>query len=221
MRDIVRKPLSSSTTRTETAVPFTAGEPSDTIAEVAPTTGTGQRYAVELAQLWPDVNRALSRLDAIAGDPYTYDAEDIADQLLHLQYRLHVASEVVAGLQPPTGAESAHVELADALECARDATAEVAEAVADEGLEGLRLLLHEWRGALFRVRLARLRLAPAPARRTPPPADERPEIARPLLAFLLALTGALAFAGGATFGMWPIWLAGVLAVAGGMVTYRP
>lgn len=188
---------------------------------MAPTTGTGQRYALELGQLWPDVNRALSRLDAIAGDPYTYDADDVADQLQHLQYRLHVAGEAVLGLRPPDGAETAHADLADALACARDATAEVAGAVADEGLDGFRYLLHEWRGALFRVRLARLRIAPAPSRRTAPPERQRTEIARPLLAFVLALTGAIAFAGGATLGLWPVWAAGVLAVAGGIFAYRP
>jgi hypothetical protein len=188
---------------------------------VAPTTGTEQRYAVELSQLWPDVNRALGRLDAIAVDPYTYDPDDVADQLHHLQYRLHVAGEAIVGLQPPIGGESAHADLADALEWARDATAEVAEAVADEGLEGFRLLLHEWRGALFRVRLARLRVAPPPARRPAPPPDEPSDFARPLIAFVLALAGALALAGGATFGLWPIWLAGALAVVGGMAAYRP
>ena len=188
---------------------------------VAPTTGTGQRYALELGALWPDVNRALARLDAIAGDPYTYDADDVADQLQHLQYRLHVAGKTVLGLQPPDGAETAHAELADALTCARDATAEVAEAVADEGLDGFRYLLHEWRGALFRVRLARLRIAPGPTRRAAPPEREQTEIARPLVAFVLALTGAIAFAGGATLGLWPVWAAGALAVAAGMLAYRP
>lgn len=186
------------------------------------TTGSAQRYAVGLGELWPDVSRALTRLEAIAGDPYAYDAEDVADQLAHLRYRLHVAGETVLGLQPPAGAESAHAELADALACARDATAEVAEAVVDEGVDGFRLVLHEWRGALFRVRLARLRLAPPAVRARPaPPADEPAEVARPLLAFLLALGGAIAFAGGATLGSWPIWAAGMLAVVGGMVTYRP
>jgi len=188
---------------------------------VAPITGTGQRYALELGQLWPDVRRALTRLDTIAGDPYAYDADDVADQLHHLQYRLHVAGEAVHGLQPPDGAESAHAELADALECARDATAEVAEAVADDGLEAFRYLLHEWRGALFRVRLARLRIAPPQARHASPPEHEPTEIARPLVAFVLALAGALAFAAGATVGLWPVWVAGVLAVAGGMLSYRP
>jgi hypothetical protein len=189
---------------------------------VSATTGSAQRYAVGLGQLWPDVSRALARLETIAGDPYAYEPDAVADQLAHLQYRLHVAGESVLGLEPPAGAESAHAELADALACARDATAEIAEAVVDEGAEGFRLLLHEWRGALFRVRLARLRLAPPVARhRAAPQADEPAEIARPLVAFLLALAGALAFAGGATLGSWPIWAAGMLAVVGGMATYRP
>ena len=61
-------------------------------------------------------------------------------------------------------ARTAHAELADALRCARDATAEVAEAVSIWGAAGVEPLLHEWRGALFRVRLARLRVAPPAAR---------------------------------------------------------
>ena len=184
-------------------------------------TGSVQRYALGLGELWPDVSRALTRLEAIAGDPYAYAADDIADQLTHLQYRLHVASESVIGLHPPIGSESAHTELAEALVCARDTTSEVAEAVADDGPEAFRFVVHEWRGALFRVRLARLRIAPPPARPPVPPPDEPREIARPLAAVLLALGGALAFAGGATLGTWPIWVAGMLAVVGGMLTYRP
>ena len=184
-------------------------------------TGSGQRYALGLGQLWPDVSRALTRLEAIAGDPFAYEPEDVADQLAHLQYRLHAASETVLGLQPPLGAETAHAELVDALTCARDATSEVAEAVADEGQDAFRFLLHEWRGALFRVRLARLRLQPPAAKRPAPPDHEPAEIGRPLLAFVLALVGAIAFVGGATLGTWPMWAAGMLAVVGGMLSYRP
>jgi hypothetical protein len=188
---------------------------------VASVTGSVQQYALGLGQLWPDVSRALTRLEAIAGDPYAYAPDDVADQLAHLQYRLHVASESVVGLEPPLGSESAHAELADALACARDATSEVAEAVTYDGPDAFRFVLHEWRGALFRVRLARLRVAPPLVRVTPPPEDEPSEITRPLAAVLLALGGALAFAGGATLGTWPIWVAGMLAVVGGMLTYRP
>jgi hypothetical protein len=180
-----------------------------------------QRYALGLGQLWPDVSRALTRLEAIAGDPYAYAPDDVADQLTHLQYRLHVAAERILGLRPPLGAESVHAELAEALVCARDMTSEVTEAVADEGIEAFRFLLHEWRGALFRVRLARLRVATPVMTRPAPVVEEPAEIGRPLIAFLLALGGALAFAGGATFGAWPIWAAGMLAVVGGMLAYRP
>ncbi|HEV2591166.1 MAG TPA: hypothetical protein VGU02_04665 [Gaiellaceae bacterium] len=185
-------------------------------------TGSAQRYALGLGQLWPDVSRALTRLETIAGDPYAYAPEDVAEQLTHLQYRLHVAAESILGLRPPPGAESVHAELSDALECARDTTSEVAEAVADDGIDAFRFVLHEWRGALFRVRLARLRIAPPAVPRPEPVAEvDQAEIGRPLMAFLLAVGGALAFAGGATFGEWPIWAAGMLAVVGGMLTYRP
>jgi hypothetical protein len=188
---------------------------------MGPIAGTGQGYAVALGELWPGLQRALARLDALAGDPYAHDPDALVEQLAVLQYRLHVGSEHIYGLEPPAGAETAHAELADSLSCARDATAEVGEAVAADGLDGLRPLLHEWRGALFRVRLARLRLA-APAPPPAVPAEAEPlELARPLAAFLLALCGAIAFAGGAALGYWPVWLAGLLAVAGGMVSYRP
>ncbi len=188
---------------------------------VAPSTGTGQRYAQALGELWPGVQRALARLDAVAAEPEALGERELVDTLCHLQYHLHLGSEHVYGLEPPRGQESAHAELADALACARDATAEVAEAVAAVGAYGLRPLLHEWRGALFRVRLARLRLAtPAPAR---PPLQAAPHDhdLRALAAFLLALAGAGAFAGGAALAFWPLWAAGLVAVCGAIVSYRP
>lgn len=188
---------------------------------MAPPTGTGQRYAQELGELWPSVQRALSRLDVIAGDPHALDEAELVDALGRLQYNLHLGSEHVYGLEPPPGAETAHAELADALASARDATAEVVGAVADAGADGLRPLLHEWRGALFRVRLARLRLA-SPAPRKPLPVERDEDgIARPLTAFLLALAGAVAFAAGAGLGLWPLWTGGLLAFVGAVLAYRP
>jgi hypothetical protein len=179
------------------------------------------QYAEQMGELWTGLTRTLGRLDRIAAAP-DHLAEDL-HALRRLQYRLHVASEHAFGVTPPAGAETAHADLADALACARDATAEVVEAVEEQGPEGLRPLLHEWRGALFRVRLARLRLA-APAPRPQPQLAELPAhegIARPLIAFLLALAGALAFAAGATLGLWPVWAAGVIAVCVSMLAYRP
>jgi hypothetical protein len=189
---------------------------------VAPTPGTGQPYATALGELWPGLAWALSRLDALAAEPEALGADELVETLSRLQYDLHLGSEHVYGLEPPPGAETAHAELADALACARDATAEVAAAVADWGSDGVRPFLHEWRGTLFRVRLARIRLATPAPRRAPAEAAEEPGgIARPLVAFVAALAGAIAFAGGATLGLWPVWIAGLLAVCGGLFAYRP
>jgi hypothetical protein len=139
-----------------------------------------------------------------------------------LQYRLHLASEHAFGVDPPAGAETAHAELAAALASARDATAEVAESLDEQGLVGVEPLVPEWRGALFRVRLARLRLATPPASKrsiADLPLDE--SVARPLAAFLLALLGALAFVAGATLGLWPAWAGGLVAVCVSVLVYRP
>ena len=100
----------------------------------------------------------------------------------------------------------AHDELAWALGGARDATAEVAEALDEQGLDGVAPLLHEWRGALFRVRLARLRLAaPKPASRARPDAGASGVGARPPAASpsCWRSLGALAFAIGAVLALWP------------------
>ena len=76
-------------------------------------------------------------------------------------------------------------------------------------------------GALFRVRLARLRLT-APRTRPDPP-EPRPArgLRRPLLAFALTLAGSIAFAAGALAGAWPLWTAGLLAVCASLITYKP
>jgi len=188
---------------------------------LVPKLGSGERYDVAIGELWPDLARTLSRLDVLAGEPAELEEVSATTALRRLQYSLHIAGEQVHGLVPPPGAATAHAELADALTCARDATAEVAEAAAVWGAEGVRPLLPEWRGALFRVRLARLRLA-TPS--TPPKADPAPTpaaLAPALLAVALALGGALAFVAGATLGLWPVWAAGLVAVAAAILAYRP
>ena len=177
---------------------------------MAPRTGSQERYAVEVGELWSWLSPTLTGIDEL-GD---------VDSLRRLQYALHLASEHAYGLEPPEGAATAHAELADALACARDVTGEIAAGCALFGADGVQPLLHEWRGALFRVRLARMRLA-TPG--TPPAPVAPPEdgLARPFAAFLLALFGALAFVAGATLGMWPIWCAGLVAVCASIVAYRP
>lgn len=187
---------------------------------MAPMTGTDEVYAVAVGDLWSELARTLARLDATAAEPDRLDADDAATALRRLQYALHLATEHAYGLKPPASAASAHAELADALARARDATADVAEAVSVWGAAGVSTHLHEWRGALFRVRLARMRLATPP-----PPAPEAEKafeysLGRPFAAFMLALVGALGFATGATLQLWPLWTAGLVAVCGSVVAYR-
>lgn len=185
---------------------------------MTPRTGTVDRYAEEMGELWTKLGWTLRRLDRFASDP---ELVEDADSLRRLQYSLHLASEHAYGVEPPERSATAHAELADALVCARDATAEVADALDADGADGVHALVHEWRGALFRVRLARLRLAASPKRVliAELPADEG--IARPLAAFVLALVGALAFVTGATLGSWPVWVLGLGAVCASVVAYRP
>lgn len=188
---------------------------------MAPRTETGERYASQMGELWSGLTRTLVRLEAIAGDPDRLADDEVVDALRRLQYSLHTAGEHVLGLVPPSGAETAHAELGAALWGARDATAEMAEAIEETGGDGAAYLLHEWRGALFRVRLARLRLAGPPKVVGPAPEAPGAPIAAPLAAFLLALGGALAFVVGATVGPWPLWVLGLLGVCGSVLAYRP
>jgi hypothetical protein len=177
---------------------------------VAPRTGTQEHYAVQVGELWSWLSPNLAGIE---------EHSDV-ESLRRLQYALHVASEHAYGLEPPEGAASAHAELADALACARDVTGEIAAGCALFGPEAVQPLLHEWRGALFRVRLARMRLA-TPDKRAPEELEVDDGLARPATAFLLALGGALAFVAGATVGLWPLWSVGIVAVCASILAYRP
>src|SRR5262249_47069199 len=174
------------------------------------TTGTSEArdYAGTMAGFWSGLQGTLRALDTIAGDSQRVDDRAVAT-LRSLQYRLHYSSEVLAGVEPPPGARAAHAELASALVDARDATAEVAEALETEGREAAAELLFEWRGALFRVGLARHRLGTRPQ---PAPAPPEPPYSA-AAASLLALLGAVAFVAGAALVLWPIWAAGLALVA--------
>jgi hypothetical protein len=173
-------------------------------------------YAGTMAGFWTGLQGTLRALDSIAGDSQRVDDRAIAT-LRSLQYRLHYSSEVLAGVEPPDGARAAHAELASALVDARDATAEIVEALEIDGRQAAAELLFEWRGALFRVRLARHRLGTRPQPATAPP--EPPYSAA--AAGLLALLGAVAFVAGAALVLWPIWAAGLALVAGGLLIHRP
>jgi hypothetical protein len=178
-------------------------------------TGSGVRQG-----LWCELSRTLRRLEAIAARPPGELGEEL-DELSGLRYSLHRLSERLVGLRPPPGLAGAHSELAAALAAARDATAELAEAAELDGREGAAPLVYEWRGALFRLRLAWMTL------RTPgsPPPEPRPAVRpdpRAAIASLgLTATGAAAFVGGALAAAWPLWAAGMIAVVAGLLVYRP
>ncbi len=187
---------------------------------MAPVVGVGERYATQVGALWSGLARTLFELEQLAADPAQLEDDDSLALLRRLQYQLHSASERAYGFAPPAGIEPVHVELAAALAGARDATSELVDAVDDGGAEAALLFLHEWRGALFRVRLARLRLtAPRtqPEKREP---EAEQSLRRPLFAFTLTLAGSIAFATGAVGGPWPLWAAGLLAVCGSLVIYK-
>jgi hypothetical protein len=192
---------------------------------VRPGVATGQRegYAEALTGLWKRLAWALTELEAISADPAElYDEDDVLDRLPPLQYALHAAGELALGLRPPAGSETAHAELAAALAGARDATAEVAEVLEQAGAVVAETLLPEWRGALFRVRLARLRVAtPKPLPAEPIPEPELPARGDPLAATVLALSGAMVFAAGATLELWPVWALGLALFASGLLVYSP
>lgn len=190
-----------------------------------PGVASGQRegYAAALTGLWKRLSWALTELESIAGDPAElFDEDSVLDRLPALQYALHAASELALGLRPPAGAEIAHAELAASLAGARDATAEIAEVLEHGGGIAAEPLLPEWRGALFRVRLARLRVAtpkPLPAElQTEPEPTARGDA---LAATILAVSGATVFATGATLQLWPVWALGLALFASGLLVYSP
>ena len=168
-----------------------------------------------MAGFWSRLSSTLRALEVIAADSRRLD-EEALDALRGLQYRLHWSSELLAGVQPPPGVRAGHEELAHALVDARDATGEIAEAIQAGGREAASGLLLEWRGALFRVRLARMRLTTDPA-----PAPDPPERTAAAAATALTFLGVTAFAAGAALLLWPIWAVGLALVAGGLLVHRP
>ena len=189
------------------------------IGALGPSSGTSaaRTYAGTMAGFWSRLSGTLRALEMLAADSRQLDAETL-EPLRTLQYRLHWSSEQLAGVEPPAGAREGHAELADALVDARDSTGEMVEAIVEGGREAAAELLLEWRGALFRVRLARMRLTTSP-----PPASELagPATASAAAATALTLLGATAFAAGAVLLLWPVWAVGLALVAGGLLVYRP
>ena len=194
-------------------------------------TGGRQTYSAAVTDLWERVGTALTRLERIAETPADVLVEEHSDELPGLQYSLHAGAELAVGIEAPPTAQDLHEELVAALAEARDATAEVAYAVEIDEAEGVDPLLPEWRGSLFRVRLARLRAlertnalaadTPAPARRERRKPEQEGTSWTAIVATILILGGAFLFTAGAVLVAWPVWAAGLALFAGGFILYRP
>jgi hypothetical protein len=193
-------------------------------------TGERHQYASAVADLWQRLGTALARLERVAEAPAERIALDAADELPSLQYSLHAGAELALGIRPPAGAETVHAELVAALAHARDATAQVAGAIDDADDDAVERLLPEWRGALFRVRLARLRALEryplelpetGEAAARPAPRSEARVSLSALAATGLVVAGALLFTAGAVLAAWPLWAAGLALFAGGFILFRP
>jgi hypothetical protein len=181
-----------------------------------------QGYVSALDGLWSGLSRTLSQLERYAADPEDrLDTDAAIENLSTLQYRLHVAGELAVGIVPPPGSTTEHEELAAALADARDSTAEIVEALDLGGTLEAAALVPEWRGALFRVRLARLRLnLPRPMALTPPNGDSSRFRRDALVATGCALAGTIVFAAGAAMDTWTVWAAGLLVFAAGFFFNR-
>jgi hypothetical protein len=193
--------------------------------------GERQAYSAAVTDLWERVGVALTRLERIAESSSEDLIDDHSDELPGLQYALHASAELAVGIDPPASAAALHTELVDALAEARDATADISFALEHGDAEAVDSLLHEWRGTLFRVRLARLRAVERTralareraARGTPAPRKRHADrtALSALLATTLILGGAFLFTAGAVLVAWPVWAAGLALFAGGFILYRP
>jgi hypothetical protein len=186
-------------------------------------------YAEAVSHLWERVGAALVRLERVAESPADGVADGFLDELPRLQYSLHAGAELAVGIEPPRGAETLHEELVAALAEARDITAEVGYALEAGDVELVDPLLPEWRGALFRVRLARLRALERTAMPLGSDGDAHHEPRRrrregislsAIIATALVIGGAFLFTAGAVLAAWPVWAAGLALFAGGFVLYR-
>jgi hypothetical protein len=190
--------------------------------------GERQAYTAAVTDLWERVGTALTRLERVADSSSAELVEDHADELPGLQYALHSGAELAVGIDAPDMAATLHAELVAALAEARDATAEVSYALETGDPDAVEPLLLEWRGALFRVRLARLRalersralLAERPRRSLRRERSDRIAVSA-IVATVLILGGAFLFTAGAVLVAWPVWAAGLALFASGFILYRP
>lgn len=190
--------------------------------------GERQAYTAAVTDLWERVGTALTRLERVADSSSEELVDEHGEELPGLQYALHAGAELAVGIDAPVTAATLHAELVEALAEARDATADVSFALEYGDPEAVEPLLLEWRGALFRVRLARLRalersrvaVQEPPTRTVDQPRQDRIAVSA-IVATILILGGAFLFTAGAVLVAWPVWAAGLALFAGGFALYRP
>ena len=185
-------------------------------------TRTRQGYETAIAGVWSGLTPTLRRLESLAADPAAaLGSDESIEELSRLQYALHTAGEIVEGLAAPSLAEGMHAELAASLAEARDATADIVHIAEAAGAEAAEPYVYEWRGALFRIRLARLRLARPPVETEPEPRVRSLPFPLALVAWVLVAVGALIGAAGAVAGSWELVGSGVAGLAAGVLIRRP
>src|SRR3954469_10571367 len=96
---------SSSTMSTRVGTPSSARDRIRCPRLYDPVVAIGERYATEVGALWSGLARTLAELEQLASDPLQLAQED-ADTLRVLQYRLHCAGEEASSLAPPRLLES-------------------------------------------------------------------------------------------------------------------
>ena len=174
-------------------------------------------YRSALDKLWANTSPAVAQLEQIASSPED-ELDDSIDLLPALQYALHRASEAAVGLRPPPATVPAHEEFAAALADARDVTGDVSELAETYDWDAAHDLTHEWRAALFRVRLARRRLTRARPLPIITP-EVRSETRAATVSLLCLVAGTGVFTAGAVLALWPIWLIGLALVAAASLVY--
>ena len=151
---------------------------------MGPKTGTDERYSVAMGDLWSGLARTLARLDVARRRARAARRRTARrTSLRRLQYALHLAAR--ARLRARAAARRCEplTRSSPTRSPARATRPPTSPRPSRSGAPTASTpLLHEWRGALFRVRLARLRLA-APAPRAvvveePVERDRRPAARR-------------------------------------------
>ena len=195
---------------------------------MAPETQTGERYATQVGELWSGLSRTLARLEALAAEPELLDDDERSTRCGAFSTACTSRASTRSGSPAGRGRAGAHRARGGARRRARRDRRGRRGARRRRALDGVDALLHEWRGALFRVRLARLRLRRAAAGAATldrsPRAGAAAARARARWRAVLARGRRRRRASrvGATLELWPVWVAGdARASAARSSRYRP